>query len=254
MSESHVRVIDRDKNLSLLSADIWQDGCIIPFKKPYDWTSFDVVKYIKRGLPVKKIGHAGTLDPKATGLLICCTGRATKKIAELQDSTKEYEAIIRFGSTSPSLDLGTEDTDFAKWDHIHLESIQHILESDFMGEIEQLPPDFSALKVNGKRAYDLARKGVKPQLKPRNVRIESIDILSFEGQTLKLRIRCGKGTYIRSIARDLGIKLGTLARLESLCRTASGSIRIDMAWSPEDFRNTMMSLTTQQIGNKTEST
>lgn len=240
MSESHMRVIDREKDLSILSVDIWQEGCVIPFNKPLDWTSFDVVKYIRRGIPVKKIGHAGTLDPKATGLLICCTGRATKQITELQNSIKEYDAIIHFGSTSPSLDLGTEDTDFAEWDHINLQSIQHVLDSDFVGDIEQLPPDFSALKVNGKRAYDLARKGEKPQLKPRIVHLESIEILSFVEHRLKLRIRCGKGTYIRSIARDLGMKLGSLARLESLCRTASGSISLNKAWSPEDFRNTMI--------------
>lgn len=240
-------MINHGFDLSLITTEAWQEGCILPFNKPIDWSSFDVVNYIRKSIPVKKVGHAGTLDPKASGLLICCTGRATKKISLLQDSIKEYEAVVRFGVTSPSLDLGTDDSEMAEWNHIKAHRIQSLIDSDFLGEIEQLPPDYSALKVNGRRAYDLARKGEKPVLKPRIVSIESVEIVSFVNQMLHLRIRCGKGTYIRSIARDLGEKLGSVARLESLIRTATGSILIDQAWNPKQFRLQMQKLEFNEV-------
>ncbi len=239
MMDPGVYVLNRGMDLTSVTEAQWQNGCIIPVNKPLDWTSFDVVKYIKKVIPVKKVGHAGTLDPKATGLLLCCTGKATKQISQLQESIKEYSAVIRLGATSPSLDIGTEDTHVEKYSPIPLETIKTSLLRDFNGNIEQLPPAYSALKINGKRAYELARKGLEPDLKPRTVFVESIEVLQLEGALLTLLIRCGKGTYIRSIARDLGRKLGTVARLESLIRVQSGAYHVNNGWDPLEFRNQM---------------
>lgn len=239
MLNPQYRVLERNTDLTALTEAEWQSGCIIPFDKPLDWSSFDVIRFIRKSIPVKKVGHAGTLDPRATGVLVICTGKATKYISELQNTIKEYHAVIRIGVTSPSLDTGTEDTEVRQWVPESIEHIKTILADHFIGDIEQLPPAYSALKINGQRAYHLVRKGLTPDIKPRIVHIESIQVLKLDGNDLSLTIKCGKGTYIRSIARDIGDKLNTVSRLESLCRTASGALDINKAWDPGVFKNQM---------------
>lgn len=214
----------------------WQDGMLIAFDKPSGWSSFDVIRAVRRVIPVKKIGHAGTLDPLATGLLLCCTGRATKRISELQDLPKTYRARIRLGATSPSLDRGTQVSETAPWEPVELSRIQAILDSRFTGVIQQLPPDYSALKVGGRRAYDLARKGEATGLEPRPVTVHRITAISQEYGCLDIEVECGKGTYIRSLARDVACALGTVGMLESLRRTQSGGLNADHAWDPTRFR------------------
>ena len=206
-------------------------GEIIGIDKPLGWTSFDAVKRlrgaIQRRLRVKKfkVGHAGTLDPLATGVLIVCTGRATRKIETLQNGTKEYIAGITLGATTPSFDLETEIDATYPWEHITEERIKDILPR-FTGRVMQVPPVFSAVKVDGKRAYNLARKGKEVELKAKPLEISEIEVLSFDAPVLTIRVVCSKGTYIRALARDIGTALDSGAHLTSLRRTMVGDIKI----------------------------
>ena len=206
-------------------------GEIIGIDKPLGWTSFDAVKRlrgaIQRRLRVKKfkVGHAGTLDPLATGVLIVCTGRATRKIETLQNGTKEYIAGITLGATTPSFDLETEIDATYPWEHITEERIKDILPR-FTGRVMQVPPVFSAVKVDGKRAYNLARKGKEVELKAKPLEISEIEVLSFDAPVLTIRVVCSKGTYIRALARDIGTALDSGAHLTSLRRTRVGDIKI----------------------------
>lgn len=206
-------------------------GEIIGIDKPLGWTSFDAVKRlrgaIQRRLRVKKfkVGHAGTLDPLATGVLIVCTGRATRKIETLQNGTKEYIAGITLGATTPSFDLETEIDATYPWGHITEERIKDILPR-FTGRVMQVPPVFSAVKVDGKRAYNLARKGKEVELKAKPLEISEIEVLSFDAPVLTIRVVCSKGTYIRALARDIGTALDSGAHLTSLRRTRVGDIKI----------------------------
>lgn len=222
----------------------WLAGVVIPFDKPAGWSSFDVIRAVRPRLPVKKIGHAGTLDPLATGLLLCCTGKATKRISELQNLPKTYLADIRLGRTSPSLDHGTPVSETAPWDGMDPDRIESLLTSKFVGEIDQLPPDFSALKVGGRRAYDLARKGLATGLEPRKVVVHHLRVLQSEADRLRLEVVCGKGTYIRALARDAARALGTVGMLDALRRTESGGIAVEHAWNPDDFRRDLSELST----------
>ena len=207
-------------------------GEIICIDKPLGWTSFDAVKRlrgaIQRRLHVKKfkVGHAGTLDPLATGVLLVCTGKATRRIEELQSGEKEYVATVELGATTPSFDLETEIDAFFPTDHITEELAQEALQS-FVGEIMQVPPVFSAVKVDGKRAYKYARHGKELELKAKPVNIHEIEFLSLENNLLKFRVVCGKGTYIRSLARDLGKKLNSGAHIKELKRTRVGKIKLE---------------------------
>lgn len=207
-------------------------GEIIGIDKPLGWTSFDAVKRIRgaiqRRMSVKKfkVGHAGTLDPLATGVLIICTGRATRKIEELQTGKKEYIADLRLGATTPSYDLETEIDENYPWEHITLEMIEHVLET-FRGHVMQVPPLFSAVKVGGKRAYKYARKGEDVNLKAKPLEISELEVISWEAPILRLRIVCSKGTYIRALARDIGEALESGAHLVALKRTRVGDIRIE---------------------------
>lgn len=207
-------------------------GEIIGIDKPLGWTSFDAVKRlrgaIQRRLRVKKfkVGHAGTLDPLATGVLIVCTGRATRKIEELQNGTKEYVADITLGATTPSFDLETEIDATYPWEHITRESIEAAL-PQFVGRVMQVPPVFSAVKVDGKRAYDLARKGKDVELKAKPLEIKEIEVLSYEAPVLRIRVVCSKGTYIRALARDIGAALESGGHLTALRRTRVGDISVD---------------------------
>lgn len=206
-------------------------GEILCIDKPIGWTSFDAVKRlrgaIQRRLRLKKfkVGHAGTLDPLATGVLLVCTGRSTKRIDELQAGTKEYVATLRLGATTPSFDLETEIDAHFPTDHITREMAESVLPR-FTGRIMQVPPVFSAVKVDGKRAYKLARKGHEPELKAKPLQIDEIELTRFSQEEIEIRVVCSKGTYIRALARDIGEALGSGAHLVALRRTRVGSVGI----------------------------
>lgn len=206
-------------------------GQIIGVDKPLNWTSFDVVKRIRsilarrHGIKRFKVGHAGTLDPLATGVMLICTGRATKLIDSLQAGEKEYIAHIRVGETTPSHDLETAVDSSAPFSHISRADVEAALEQ-FRGETMQVPPVFSAVKINGKRAYKYARQGEAPEIKAKPIRISTLELLSCRLPDLRLRVVCGKGTYIRSLARDIGCVLGCGAHLTALRRTRVGSTSI----------------------------
>ena len=213
-------------------------GEILYVDKPLEWTSFDVVKRLRGVLLHRlhrkkfKVGHAGTLDPLATGVMIVVTGRATKLIESLQAGVKEYVATIRIGATTPSFDLETEVDAVYPTEHVSEELIREALPK-FTGRIEQIPPAFSACKVDGKRAYKMARKGHEVELKPKVLVIDEIEMLSFDAaeMVVTLRIVCSKGTYIRAIARDLGEALGSGAHLIGLRRTRVGEVTVDKCLS-----------------------
>lgn len=194
---------------------------VLLVNKPYEWTSFDVVNKLRYKLKIKKIGHAGTLDPLATGLLIICTGKMTKQIESFQAQEKEYTGTFIIGKTTPSFDLETE-VDSEKDISTISEGQIYGATQQFIGTIEQIPPAFSAVKVGGKRAYKSARKGEDVKLKPRSVMISEFEITGIELPHVHFRIVCSKGTYIRSIARDFGESLKTGAYLSVLCRTRIG--------------------------------
>ena len=216
-------------------------GEVIPIYKPYTWTSFQVVSRIryqlsrKYGIKRFKVGHAGTLDPLATGVLLLCTGKATKRIEELQSHTKEYEAEIMLGATTPSYDMEHPVDATYPYEHITEEAVREVLKT-FVGDIAQRPPLFSACKVDGKRAYDLARKGSDMELAPKQIRIDSIELLECELPKIKIRVVCGKGTYIRSLARDIGEALGSGAYLTALARTRIGEYKLEDCINPEAFQ------------------
>lgn len=210
------------------------EGEIVCINKPYRMSSFGAlarVRYlISQRLGVKRVktGHAGTLDPLATGVLILCTGRATKRIEELQAHTKEYTATLQLGATTPSYDMEHPVDATYPTEHITRELIEATLPK-FIGEIQQVPPAYSACKVNGDRAYRLMRKGRDVELKPKTLRVDEIELLWFDPEKMQMSIRvvCGKGTYIRALARDIGEALGSGAYLTALCRTRVGDIRIE---------------------------
>lgn len=206
-------------------------GEILLIDKPLGWTSFDAVKRLRgaltRRMHVKKIkvGHAGTLDPLATGVMVICTGRATKRIDELQAGVKEYVATMALGATTPSFDLETEIDATYPTEHITRELVENVL-GKFRGTIEQVPPAFSAVKVDGQRAYKMARKGKAPELKAKTLVIDDIELLDYAPGEIRLRIVCSKGTYIRALARDIGEALGSGAHLTALRRTRVGDFLI----------------------------
>lgn len=218
----------------------FKEGEILAFDKPRGWTSFDLVAKVRyllcRKLGVKKlkVGHAGTLDPLATGVLIVCTGRATKRIEELQAHTKEYVATLRLGATTPSFDLEKPVDAVYPTAHITREMVEETLRR-FVGTIEQVPPVFSACKVNGSRAYDLARKGEGVELKAKTLVINELELLRCELPEIAVRVVCGKGTYIRALARDIGTALHSGAHLTALRRTRVGAVRVEDCIDPERF-------------------
>ena len=207
-------------------------GHTLLIDKPLGWTSFDVVKRVRgiltRRYGVKrfKVGHAGTLDPLATGVMLVCTGRATKEIDTLQAGVKEYVATMTLGATTPSFDLETEIDATYPTDHITRTLVEETLKR-FTGSIEQIPPAFSAVKVDGKRAYKMARKGQTPDLKPKTLQIDELQLLDFKPEEITVRVLCSKVTYIRALARDIGLALGSGAHLTALRRTRVGKALID---------------------------
>ena len=216
-------------------------GEVIAINKPYTWTSFQVVSKIryllsrKYGIKRFKVGHAGTLDPLASGVLLLCTGKATKRIEELQSHTKEYIAEITLGATTPSFDLEHPIDATYPYEHITREMVEETLKQ-FIGNIAQQPPLFSACKVDGKRAYDLARKGSDMQLMPKQIRIDEIELLEYDLPRIRIRVVCGKGTYIRSLARDIGEALQSGGHLTDLIRTRIGEYKINECITTEAFQ------------------
>lgn len=218
----------------------FKEGEILYFDKPFGWTSFKVVGHARyhicRRIGVKKlkVGHAGTLDPLATGVMIVCTGKATKRIEEFQYHSKEYVATIQLGATTPSFDLEHEIDATYPTEHITRELVEQVLQQ-FTGEIQQVPPAFSACKIDGNRAYDLARKGEAVELKPKLLVIDEIELLSCNLPEIVIRVVCSKGTYIRALARDIGIALNSGAHLTALRRTRVGNVRVEDCLDPRDF-------------------
>ena len=219
----------------------FKEGEVLYFNKPLGWTSFKVVGHVRyhicRRMKVKKlkVGHAGTLDPLATGVMIVCTGKATKRIEEFQYHTKEYVATIQLGATTPSYDLEHEIDATYPTEHITRELVEETLKT-FIGEIQQVPPAFSACMVNGKRAYDLARKGEEVELKPKLLVIDEIELLECNLPEIKVRVVCSKGTYIRALARDIGEALNSGAHLTALERTRVGDVRLEDFLDPMNFK------------------
>ena len=218
------------------------EGEYIYINKPYGMTSFGALAYVrtriskKMGVKRVKTGHAGTLDPLATGVLILCTGKKTREIERLQLNIKEYTATLQLGATTPSYDMEHEVNATYPTEHITREQIERVLVG-FIGDIQQVPPSYSACKVGGDRAYDLKRKGKDVELKAKTVHVDEIELTAFDPQTMQLSIRvvCGKGTYIRSLARDIGRALDSGAYLTALCRTRLGNVRIEDCITLDDF-------------------
>jgi len=222
------------------AGNTFKEGRVLLFDKPLYWTSFDLVNkvriMIKRSFGLKdlKAGHAGTLDPLATGLMIICTGRATKRIEEFRDLDKEYFATVHFGETTPSFDLETETDDKYPVEHITREIVELALES-FKGVQKQVPPIHSAKLIKGKRAYEYARKGEMPELSPVDIIIKEAELVSFGIPETKIRLLCSKGTYIRAFARDLGFALKSGCYLSALERSSIGSYKLKDAFTIEKF-------------------
>ncbi|MBQ8423673.1 MAG: tRNA pseudouridine(55) synthase TruB [Coprobacter sp.] len=218
----------------------FQEGEILYFNKPLYWTSFKLVRTVRNtisralGMKKLKVGHAGTLDPLAEGVMIICTGKSTKLIESFQYQTKEYIATLRLGATTPSFDLETEIDATYPTAHITRELVEETLPR-FTGSIQQIPPAFSACKVDGKRAYRMARKGQTVELKPKELVIDEIELLDFAPDTLRIRVVCSKGTYIRALARDIGEALGSGAHLIGLVRTRVGDATLERCLSVDDI-------------------
>ncbi len=232
--------------LDINKVEDFQSGVIIPINKPYEWTSFDVVKKIKNQIVKKlrqtldirfknfKVGHAGTLDPLAEGLVLICTGKATKKVNQLMADEKEYIATIELGKTTPSYDLETDYDHTFPTDHINKEGVKNVLKS-FIGEQDQIPPVYSAKNINGKRAYDYARKGEEIELKANKITIYDVELLNYEMPSITIKVVCSKGTYIRSLAYDIGKKLNSGGHLVKLIRTRIGSYKLDSSLTIEEL-------------------
>jgi len=218
----------------MLEKNVFEEGKVLLINKPLRWTSFDVIRKIRGLIKIKKVGHAGTLDPLATGLLIVCTGKFTKTINEYMAQQKEYTGTITLGATTPTYDLESEPQNFKRFDHITKEELEQTAQS-FTGRILQTPPIHSAIKKEGKRVYELARQGVDVKLEPRPVTILEFEIVKIDLPVVEFRVVCSTGTYIRSLANDFGEKLGCGGYLSSLCRTRIGNFLLEDAMSMEQF-------------------
>ncbi len=215
-----------------------KEGGILLVDKPYTWTSFDVVKKIRYTLKLKKVGHAGTLDPLATGLLLIGYGKGTKQLHDLQGLDKVYSGIIEIGKTTPTYDLESEFDSSSDISNINESQIEQV-KAQFIGKLEQFPPAHSAVKINGKKAYELARKNEEVQLKSRAITIYELDFFKVELPEIHFRLRCSKGTYIRSFAHDFGKNLGVGAYLKSLKREKIGDFSLEKALSIDELINSV---------------
>ena len=217
----------------------YADGKVLLINKPLHWTSFDVVRKLRSLIQIKKIGHAGTLDPLATGLLIVCTGKFTKKINEYMAQEKEYTGSITLGAVTPTYDLESEPELQKDFSFVTNNTLQHTTQK-FIGDIQQLPPIYSAIKKDGVALYELARRGVDVELKPRSINIKSFEITAVELPVVHFKVICSTGTYIRSLANDYGAALGCGAYLSSLCRTRIGDFKIEDAVGMEEFEKALI--------------
>lgn len=221
-------------------------GEVFLIDKPLEWTSFDVVKKVRNALRIKKVGHAGTLDPLATGLLIVCAGRQTKQIETYMGQEKEYTGTFVIGATTESFDLEKPVIPVADASHITLDQVKSAA-FQLTGDILQIPPMHSAIKVDGKRVYESARKGIEVKMEPRPVQVREFEITSFEGNEVKFRISCSKGTYIRSLARDFGEILGVGAYMKTLCRTRIGNFSVNDAHQLPDLVESIKARTDENL-------
>lgn len=226
--------------------DFFDRGAVLLFDKPSGWTSFDVVNKIRRITQTKKVGHCGTLDPFATGLLIVCTGKATKIVDTYSGLSKTYLSEFELGKTTDTLDCEGKIIEVRALDNYTLDQLRSV-GAGFIGEIEQTPPAYSAIKINGVAAYKLARKGKSPVLKPRKINIDIFDILEYEKPLLKVKIHCSKGTYIRSVADDFGKKLGCGAYVKSLHRESIGSFLCEEAMKLDQFLESINKLKSKDV-------
>lgn len=215
--------------------NVFEDGKVLLINKPIEWTSFDVVRKIRSVIRIKKVGHAGTLDPLATGLLIVCTGKFTKRINEFMAQEKEYTGSFTLGATTPTYDLESEPANFLDYQYI-TPALLHETTEQFTGTIQQVPPAHSAIKKDGKRVYELARKGLEVQLEPRTITIRQFEITAVRLPVVEFRVVCSTGTYIRSLANDYGKALGCGGYLSGLCRTRIGNFSLTDALTMEEFR------------------
>jgi tRNA pseudouridine55 synthase len=217
--------------------NIYEQGKVLLINKPLYWTSFDAVRKIRHLIKIKKVGHAGTLDPLATGLLIICTGKFTKKINEYMAREKEYTGTFILGATTPTYDLESKPENFKSTENITEQQIQNKVKK-FLGEVMQIPPAHSAIKIDGKRVYELARKGEEVKLEPRKIFIGEFEITKIELPVVHFRVVCSTGTYIRSLANDFGEALGCGAHLSGLCRTRIGEFKLEDSLTIEEFEKT----------------
>ncbi|HEY4874932.1 MAG TPA: tRNA pseudouridine(55) synthase TruB [Puia sp.] len=218
-----------------LTTNKFEKGQVLLINKPLQWTSFDVVRKIRNLTKTKKVGHAGTLDPLATGLLIVCTGKFTKRINEFMAQEKEYTGSFTIGAATPTYDLESEPVNFKDIASINSELIFQTTKK-FIGEISQVPPIHSAIKKDGRRVYELARKGIDVKLEPRKITIKEFEITNIELPEIKFRVVCTTGTYMRSLANDFGAELGCGAYLSSLCRTRIGEFSVTQSMTMEEFK------------------
>ena len=216
----------------------YEDGKVLLLNKPLHWTSFDVVRKVRNLIRTKKVGHAGTLDPLATGLLLICTGKFTKKINEYMAKEKEYTGSFTLGATTPTFDLESEPQNFKDFDFVTKELLDETVKK-FLGEIDQVPPIHSAIKQGGKPVYLAARKGIDVKLEPRKITIKEFKITGFELPIIYFKVVCTTGTYIRSLANDFGAALGCGAYLGSLCRTRIGEFTLDKSMTVDEFNLTL---------------
>ena len=215
-------------------ANTFEEGRVLLINKPLQWTSFDAVRKIRNLIRIKKVGHAGTLDPLATGLLIICTGKFTKKINEYMAQEKEYSGTFTLGATTSTFDLESEPKNFKSTGNISTQQIKEATKN-FIGEIMQVPPAHSAIKVDGKRVYESARRGIEVKLEPRKLFIKEFVITEIKMPVVTFRVVCSTGTYIRSLANDFGAALGCGAYLSNLCRTRIGEYKLESAQTIEEF-------------------
>jgi len=222
----------------MIQKEEFELGKVLLIDKPLEWTSFDAVRKIRNTIKIKKVGHAGTLDPLATGLLIICTGKFTKKINEYMGQAKEYTGCITIGSTTPTYDLESEPQDFKSFEHLNFENIIEATKP-FIGNILQYPPQHSAIKKDGKRLYESARKGIEVKVDPRPVSIYNFEITNIDLPKIFFKVNCSTGTYIRSLANDFGKQLGVGGHLSSLRRTKIGEFSVDDAQSIDMFLSSL---------------
>jgi tRNA pseudouridine55 synthase len=231
----------------------FEAGVVLLIDKPLTWTSFDVVKKLKGITRAKKIGHAGTLDPLATGLLVICTGKLTKSIQGIQDADKEYHVEFRLGATTPSYDAEFPPENQQDASHISLADVQAVL-PPFVGMVAQVPPVYSAVKIDGERAYKAARAGRSIEMRSRTVRIDSITLHSLQDGVVSAQVNCGKGTYIRSLVHDIGQALGVGAYITALRRTRIGLHHVDAAWTLDDLNTAVRAARTVLTDSTTSPT